>query len=113
LVVTVTTDLISICKKTPKKMRYIRGVKSKIIFISTVFVFFNLSNSFALPEKKFKNCAELNKVYVGGVAEKQSSTNKNKAGVPQESKNAPKVSSKIYRENKGLDRDKDGIACEN
>ena len=69
-------------------------------------------NSYAIPEKKFKNCTELNKVYAGGISEKLTSTNKNKAGVLQVSKNIPKVSSKIYKENKGLDRDKDGIACE-
>jgi hypothetical protein len=92
---------------------YIRGMKKKIILISTLFLVLNVQNSYALPERKFKNCTELNKVYVGGVSEKKSSTNKNKAGVIQESKNAPKVSSKIYRDNKGLDRDKDGIACEN
>ena len=63
--------------------------------------------------KKFKNCTALNKEFPGGVAEKTTSVNKNKAGVLQESKNTPKVSSKIYKENKGLDRDKDGIACEN
>ena len=88
-------------------------MKKEIVIISILFLVLNVQNSYAVPERKFKNCTELNKVYVGGVAEKKSSKNKNKAGVIQESKNAPKVSSKIYRENKRLDRDKDGIACEN
>jgi hypothetical protein len=78
------------------------------ILLSTIFI----QNAQAITEKKFKNCTALNKEYPGGVAEKATSANKNKAGVPQESKNIPKVSSKIYKENKGLDRDKDGIACE-
>jgi hypothetical protein len=88
-------------------------MKKKILLVATLLLISNVQNSFAIPEKKFKNCTELNKVYVGGISEKKTSTNKNKAGVLQESKNIPKVSSKIYKENKGLDRDKDGIACEN
>jgi hypothetical protein len=88
-------------------------MKRKILLVATLLLISNVQNSYAIPEKKFKNCTELNKVYVGGISEKVTSTNKNKTGVPQESKNAPKVSSKIYKENKGLDRDKDGIACEN
>jgi hypothetical protein len=88
-------------------------MKKKILLVATLLLIPNVQNSFAIPEKKFKNCTELNKVYVGGISEKKTSTNKNKAGVLQESKNIPKVSSKIYKENKGLDRDKDGIACEN
>jgi hypothetical protein len=85
----------------------------KILIVASMSLFLTAQNSYAIPEKKFKNCTELNKVYVGGISEKKTSINKNKAGAPQDSKNAPKVSSKIYKENKGLDRDKDGIACEN
>jgi hypothetical protein len=87
-------------------------MKKSIILISILLSTTSIQNAQALPEKKFKNCTALNKEYSGGVAEKATSVNKNKAGVLQESKNAPKVSSKIYKENKGLDRDKDGIACE-
>ena len=83
------------------------------MLVASISLIFNVQNSYAIPEKKFKNCTELNKVYAGGIAKMTTSTNKNKAGVPQESKNATKVSLKIYNENKGLDRDKDGIACEN
>jgi hypothetical protein len=79
------------------------------ILLSTIFI----QNAQAIPEQKYKNCTALNKKYPGGVAEKATSVNKNKAGVLQESKKVPKVSSKIYKENKGLDRDTDGIACEN
>ena len=87
-------------------------MQKKILFVVTLLLISNVQNSFAIPEKKFKNCAALNKEYPGGVAEKATSVNKNKAGVLQQSKYAPIVSSKIYKENKGLDRDKDGIACE-
>ena len=58
-------------------------------------------------EKKFSNCAALNKVYPGGVA--KSATWKNKGG---EIKNKPVVNAQLYNENSSRDRDKDGIACE-
>ena len=88
-------------------------MKNKIALVSILLSTLFIQNAQAIPEKKFKNCTALNKEYPGGVAEKATSVNKNKAGALQESKNTPKVSSKIYKENKGLDRDKDGIACEN
>jgi hypothetical protein len=58
-------------------------------------------------EKKFSNCAALNKVYPGGVA--KSSKVKNQGG---KTLHNPKVDPKIYEANKSKDRDKDGIACE-
>jgi hypothetical protein len=58
-------------------------------------------------EKTFKNCTELNKVYKGGVAKKSGIVNQG-----GKTKYAPKVSAKIYAENKTKDRDGDGIACE-
>jgi hypothetical protein len=61
-----------------------------------------------IVEKKFSNCADLNKVYPGGVA--KSAKWKNKGG---EIKNKPVVNAKVYNENSSRDRDKDGIACEN
>ncbi len=59
-------------------------------------------------DKKFSNCASLNKVYPGGVAKAKNW--KNKGG---EIKNIPSVNAKVYAENQSKDRDKDGIACEN
>jgi hypothetical protein len=79
------------------------------ILISTIFT----QNAQAIPENKFKNCKALNKEYPGGVAEEATSVNKNKAGALQKSKKVPKISSEVYKEHKGLDRDKDGIVCEN
>ena len=73
------------------------------ILLSTLFI----QNANAIPEKKFKNCTALNKVYPGGVAKGKYLINENRGS------RLPIVSSKIYKENKGLDRDKDGIACEN
>ena len=57
--------------------------------------------------RKFSNCSELNRTYPGGVA--KSSTVKNKGGL---TKVKPTVNAKVYAENSGKDRDKDGIACE-
>ncbi|MDO7906775.1 excalibur calcium-binding domain-containing protein [Paenibacillus sp. JX-17] len=57
--------------------------------------------------QKYKNCTELRKDYKGGVA--RSATVKNKGG---KTKYKPFVSQALYDRNSGLDRDKDGIACE-
>jgi hypothetical protein len=67
-------------------------------------------NALAAPnvlDKKFANCSALNKVYPGGVA--KSRNVKNKGGKTNYS---PTVNAKVYSENSGKDRDKDGIACE-
>ncbi|MGN7407991.1 excalibur calcium-binding domain-containing protein [Sporosarcina sp. SAFN-010] len=56
---------------------------------------------------KFKNCTMLNQTYKGGVA--KNATVRNKGG---KTKYAPTVNTALYNNNKGLDRDKDGIACE-
>jgi hypothetical protein len=57
---------------------------------------------------KFKNCTALNKAYPHGVAlaktTKDSTTSKRVTTF--------KVNKAVYAANKGLDRDKDGIACE-
>jgi hypothetical protein len=82
-------------------------MKKKILLVATLFLISNVQISYAIPEKKFKNCTALNKVYPGGVAEKPGIINENRGS------KLPIVSSKIYKVNKGLDRDKDGIACEN
>jgi hypothetical protein len=65
-----------------------------------------LSPSTAVPTKKFANCTALNKVYPHGVAKK--GYQKSGSGLT----GTPKVSNKIYNQNSGSDRDKDGIACE-
>lgn len=59
-------------------------------------------------DKKFSNCAALNKVYPGGVAK-----SKNWVNMGGKIQNTPSVNAKVYAENSSKDRDKDGIACEN
>jgi starvation-inducible outer membrane lipoprotein len=81
------------------------------IVTTTLFVIASSTCVQASPvvlEKKFSNCAALNKVYPGGVA--KSSKWVNKGG---KIKNTPVVNSKVYLENVSRDRDNDGIACEN
>lgn len=64
--------------------------------------------SAAMPSKVFKNCTELRKTYPGGVAKSKSSTNQG-----GKTKKKPTVNAKVYVSNKKMDRDGDGIACEN
>lgn len=91
-----------------------KGDVLKKLFIALVAVLLSGSGivganaSSPIVEKKFSNCAALNKVYPGGVA--KSAKWKNKGG---EIKNKPVVNAKVYNENASRDRDKDGIACEN
>ena len=64
---------------------------------------------------KYKNCTAMHKKYAGGVAKSSKVRNtKTVAGhkVRAASTYKPKVSAALYAANKGLDRDKDGIACE-
>lgn len=85
--------------------------KVSVFVIAALVSGFGISGANASPhivEKKFSNCAALNKVYPGGVA--KSAKWVNKGGVI---KNKPTVNAKVYSENSGKDRDKDGIACEN
>jgi hypothetical protein len=56
--------------------------------------------------KVFKNCAELNKVYPGGIALPGAV---NTGGT---TKKTPKYNKALYVANIKSDRDKDGIACE-
>jgi hypothetical protein len=73
------------------------------VCLGLVIAFPSHSNATA---KKFKNCAELNKAYPGGVALPGAV---NKGG---KTKITPKYDKALYTANKKSDRDKDGIACE-
>lgn len=57
--------------------------------------------------KKFKSCDEMRKSYKYGVALNQTTITKSKTSVYP-----PALRPSIYKVNKTLDRDKDGIACE-
>ncbi len=59
----------------------------------------------------YKNCTDLNRVYKGGVAKVGVKYNK-VSGANRAFKTAPVWSTALYNKNAGLDRDKDGVACE-
>jgi hypothetical protein len=59
----------------------------------------------------FKNCTALHKKYPGGVAKAGVKYNL-VSGKKKAFKVKPKISTALYKANKSLDRDKDGIACE-
>ena len=65
--------------------------------------------------KTYANCTAMNKVHKGGVAKNAKVFNTktvNGKKVRQSVKYRAKVNAAIYKRNAGLDRDKDGIACE-
>lgn len=60
----------------------------------------------------YKNCTALNKKYPHGVG-KANAKDKTKSGAPVTSfKRSTKIYNTAMSYNRGLDRDKDGIACE-
>lgn len=65
----------------------------------------------ATVQYKFKNCTAMNKVYKHGVGK---STAKDKTSGKRVTtfKKSTSLYNKIVGYNRGLDRDKDGIACE-
>lgn len=81
--------------------------------LATISLIFTSTASFAAPVK-YKNCKKLNAVYPSGVAKEGAVDTKTVNGtkVTVTTNGSPTVDSKLYKKNKGLDRDKDGIACE-
>jgi hypothetical protein len=84
-------------------------MKNTLVFAPTAFLSFGATaaNASVDIKKPFKNCAAVNAKHPGGVAKSAKSVNK--GGV---STKAPFVDKKLYAKIKGMDRDKDGIACE-
>jgi hypothetical protein len=77
--------------------------KTAVVSLSlTIALTFGTSVDASHPAKKFKNCTDLRKAFPSGVAKDAKSAG-NSGAV---------VNAKVYRENIGSDRDKDGIACE-
>jgi hypothetical protein len=90
-----------------REMKKLR-IGLSLALVLTVFAGTPVQARTLIVEKKFSNCAALNKVYPGGVA--KSAKWVNKGG---KIKKTPVVNAKVYNENSSRDRDKDGIACEN
>jgi hypothetical protein len=81
--------------------------------VALFFLFTTASPSNAATVK-YKNCKALNAVYASGVAKVGAVDTKKVKGkkVVVTKSGTPTYDSKLYKKNKGLDRDKDGIACE-
>jgi hypothetical protein len=88
-----------------------RGVKGFVVVLALAAALIAASASSALVPPLYKNCTNLNKRYPHGVG---------RLGARGHTSGTPvtnfKRSTRIYRlaisHNRGLDRDKDGIACE-
>ena len=57
----------------------------------------------------FVNCTDMHRVYKGGVAKRGAHDQRSDGG---HARYAPHMSTKLYRANKQMDRDHDGVACE-
>ena len=57
----------------------------------------------------FLNCTDMHRVYKGGVARRGAHDHRASGG---HARYAPYVSTKLYNANSQMDRDHDGIACE-
>lgn len=108
-------------QKTLRQHAEEQGMKRKIaaVLAATItlgsFTVATAAPAEAAGAKKYQSCSKLNAKYPGGVAKSSSVRNtKTVKGkkVPAKSTRSPKVSASVYKKNKGLDRDKDGIACE-
>ena len=62
-----------------------------------------------LSAHHFKNCTDMHRTYKGGVARKGAHDHRSGGG---HARYAPHVSTDLYKANSGMDRDHDGIACE-
>lgn len=86
--------------------------KTFIRIVSAILVVFFAGSTLFLPAfaatKKYKNCASVNKVYKGGIAKKGAKDKRTKG----KAKFKPFFSDSLYKVSAGLDRDKDGIVCE-
>lgn len=85
---------------------------------SSGILVFVLAASLATPANaatvKYKNCKALNKVHASGVAKPGAQDTKKVKGkkVAVTTSGVPTYDAALYKKNKKLDRDKDGIACE-
>ena len=57
----------------------------------------------------FVNCTDMHRVYAGGVAKRGAHDHRTDGG---HARYAPHVSTRLYDANSQMDRDHDGVACE-
>jgi len=65
------------------------------------------ASALGVDRTRYKNCTELNAEYVDGVAKSSKWKNRGRAIYGE-----PEVSRGVYIRNERLDRDRDGIICE-
>lgn len=98
--------------KTANRFRRLAGVAAAAMLCTGIAT---TAAEAAVP-KPFKNCTELNKTYKHGVGKKSAKDRIGGKYVAGKSVTTFKKSDSIYakamKANKGLDRDKDGVACE-
>jgi cytochrome c2 len=69
----------------------------------------------ATTVKHFSSCAAVHKIYSGGIAKKgvtKNTVHSHGKVTHRKLKGSVKHSTALYKANKKLDRDKDGVACE-
>jgi len=68
------------------------------------------ASALGVDRTRYRNCAALNVAYADGVAKSARTAARNRG---RESYGTPVVNSGVYARNERLDRDRDGIVCEN
>ena len=88
-------------------------MKKLSVLLSLVLVTSITAPATAAPVK-YKNCTKLNAVHPSGVAKPGAQDTKKVKGkkVAVTTSGVPTYDAALYKKNKKLDRDKDGIACE-
>jgi len=86
----------------------------KLSGILALFILVSFTTPATAATVKYKNCKGLNAVHSSGVAKPGAVDTKKVKGkkVPVTTSGVPTYDAALYKKNKGLDRDKDGIACE-
>jgi len=86
----------------------------KLSGIFALFLLMSITSPATAATVKYKNCKELNAVHASGVAKPGAQNTKKVNGkeVAVTTTGVPTYDAALYKKNKGLDRDKDGVACE-
>jgi hypothetical protein len=90
------------------------GIAAATAVLATTVVVGGASTAQAAP-KTYANCTAVHKVYSGGIAKKSVTKNKvtsNGKVTYRALKGTVKKDDALYKANKKMDRDADGIACE-
>jgi Excalibur calcium-binding domain len=85
-------------------------IMRRVLISLTVALVFVVPASAAIPPP-YKNCTQLNKKYPHGIG-KVGASDKTSGDPVTNFKRSNKLYATAMSHNKGLDRDKDGIACE-